>query len=177
MKVISLFGRQSQAQQFEQLLRPHMTRLYQAAYRLTLNQDAAEDLVQDLLAKLYPRTAELAAIESLWPWLKKALYREFVDGLRKQQRRPEPEADAESVLEQLESAADGPEQQLDQHRTAARLEHALEQLDTEQRTLIVMYLMEGYSLQELSELFGRPAETIKTRIRRARTRLKKILSI
>lgn len=177
MKVADLFARQAKAQQFETLLRPHMTGLYQAAYRLTLNPNDAEDLVQDLLVKLYPRTHELAAVDSLWPWLKKALYREFVDHLRKEQRRPVAAPDAEHEPDYLESSADGPEQALDREQLAARLEGALAQLEAEQRSLIIMHLVEGYSVQELGEIFARPAETIKTRLRRARARLKKILNL
>ncbi len=177
MNVINLFRGPAQAKQFEQLVRPHMTRLYQAAYRLTASPEGAEDLVQDLLVKLYPRTAELAEIDSLWPWLKKALYREFVDDLRKRQRRPEPSADDADDPDAMPGTTATPEQQLERGQQAEWLQQALAQLEPEHRALVIMHLVEGYSVQELSELFGMPVETIRTRLRRSRARLKKILAI
>ena len=53
--------------QFEQLVEPHLERLYKYAYRLTGQRDEAEDLVQDLLVKLYPRLEEMKQIDKLGP--------------------------------------------------------------------------------------------------------------
>src|ERR1051325_5944926 len=45
---------------FERLVRPHLDHLYKLAYRFTGATDRAEDLIQDLLVRVYPRGAELA---------------------------------------------------------------------------------------------------------------------
>lgn len=78
----------SAAGQFEQLLEPHLHHLYQLAYRFCNNQADAEDLVQDVVVKLLPRTGEMARIEKLRPWLAKVLYRQFVDRYRQNERSP-----------------------------------------------------------------------------------------
>ncbi len=67
---------------FEALLMPQLAQLHRLAYHYTGQQCDAEDLVQELLLKLYPRLKELQRVKKLRPWLAKALYRLFVDRCR-----------------------------------------------------------------------------------------------
>ena len=67
---------------FEELVRPHLERLYRLAYRFTGQVADAEDLLQDVLIKLYERRDELTSIEDLGPWLSRVLYNRFVDKQR-----------------------------------------------------------------------------------------------
>jgi len=73
---------------FEDLLRPQVEYLYRLAWRFTGSVADAEDLVQDVLIKLFPRTQELLEIEKLRPWLARVLYNQFVDSVRRQARSP-----------------------------------------------------------------------------------------
>ncbi len=81
------FRKDSHAQ-FEKLVSPHFNNLYKLAYRLTGQRDNAEDLVQDLLLKIYPRLEEMQGIDKLAAWLSRVLYRLFIDQYRQQQRQP-----------------------------------------------------------------------------------------
>src|SRR3970282_17205 len=58
-------GGRSAAQRFEALVRPHYAVLYRTAYRLTRSVHDAEDLVQEVCVRAYPRLDELAHVESL----------------------------------------------------------------------------------------------------------------
>src|SRR5947207_13761729 len=73
---------------FEGLLRPQVEYLYRLAWRFTGSVADAEDLVQDVLIKLFPRTRELLEIEKLRPWLARVLYNQYVDSVRKRARSP-----------------------------------------------------------------------------------------
>ena len=79
---------------FEDLLRPQVEYLYRLAWRFTGSVADAEDLVQDVLTKLFPRTQELLEIERLRPWLARVLYNQYVDSVRQRSRsyraRPTP---------------------------------------------------------------------------------------
>lgn len=160
---------------FESWVRPHIDTLYKTAYRLTGQQAAAEDLVQDLLVKLYPKTDELLTIDQPSSWLKKSLYREFVDHYRKHQRRPQFDHDKSAILEGQPADTDGPEQHNEKAETSRYLETALATLDPASRQLVIMHLVEEYTLPECSELMEIPIETLKTRLRRAKARLKNSL--
>ncbi len=162
---------------FETLLRPYIDDLYRLAYRFCNNRDDAEDLVQDVLVKLYPRMSELGTVDELKPWLSKVLYRQFIDGRRRQIRSPIV------LIEDLAAGADqdphgdpGPEQQLVNEQGVARAQGALNALSEEHHVLIVLYEVEGYTLPEMAQLLDIPIGTVKSRLHRARTHLQKILA-
>lgn len=160
---------------FEDLLRPHLEFLYRLAWRLTGNTADSEDLVQDLLLKLYPRTQDVAAVEALRPWLARVLYRRYVDFVRHRTRSPvisEPDAE---VLEQQPDERDNPEQSFERARLQAALLDALRQLNPEQRAVVVLHDIEGYRLEELEPVLEAPVGTLKSRLHRARSRLRSLL--
>src|SRR5574337_806976 len=91
------------AQRFDRMVRPHATALYRFAYRLARNRADAEDLVQDVLTKLYPRTDEMARVRDLKPWLLRVVYHQFVDELRRR-RRSAVEVSEMNLLEAADHA-------------------------------------------------------------------------
>ena len=172
---ISLFSRARGDQtSFEELLSPHMEPLYRTAYRLSGSQHDAEDLVQDLLIKLYPRHAELLKVESLRPWLMRVLYNLYIDSRRSEGRSP-IESGHDEMLDRQESGFDGPMQALHQGDLQQRIMQGLEQLGDDHRILLILHDIESYTLPEVSEILGVPVGTLKSRLHRSRAKLKKIL--
>jgi len=162
---------------FEELVAPHIDRLYRLAYRFSGSQHDAEDLVQELLVKLYPRIKELSKIEKLGPWLSKSLYHLFIDQARR--ATASPVALAEGLGIELEAAAcvnAGPDEHMVRQQRTAKLEKALFNLNYDQRTLIAMHDMEGYTLPELASMLDTPLGTLKSRLHRARAGLREQLS-
>lgn len=164
------------AGQFERLLRPHVEFLYRLAWRFSGSVADAEDLVQDVLLKLYPRAAEMATIEQLRPWLARVLYRQYVDLVRRRARSPEEQAEPEA-LEALTAPGDGPEGHAERGELRGRLLEALERLNPEQRAVVVMHEVEGYSLEELEPILEAPLGTLKSRLHRARQRLRELIGM
>src|SRR6266513_472020 len=165
---------------FEDLLRPQVEYLYRLAWRFTGSVADAEDLVQDVLLKLYPRTRELLDIERLRPWLAKVLYRQYIDFFRKRARSPLVELAADSEgeddpLDTLPALEDGPEDHAERSRLRERILAALERLSPEQRAVVTMHDVEGYSLEELETILETPLGTLKSRLHRARRRLRALL--
>jgi RNA polymerase sigma factor (sigma-70 family) len=166
----------AQAQRFDALLRPHVARLYRQAYRYTGRREDAEDLVQDLLTKLYPRTDELAGIDDLAPWLTRSLYHAFVDGLRRRSRTVEVSAVPDDGV--LDTVIDP---WANQHADVERLEQrqaladALDQLKPDHRAVVVLHLVEGYPLPELERLLDVQLGTLKSRLHRAKAQLRATL--
>lgn len=174
--LISLFRRNS-ADDFESMIAPHIERLYRLAYRFCGAVQPAEDLVQDLLLKLYPRKKELAQVEELSPWLARALYNLFIDSTRKENRSPLRGAVDVDVLVGMPSAIDGPEQDLDNTLIQRRLALALDKLVPEQRVLVSLHDIEGYTLQELETMLDTPIGTLKSRLHRGRQQLRNSLEM
>ncbi|AOV16346.1 hypothetical protein BJI67_04015 [Acidihalobacter aeolianus] len=167
---------------FEALMAPHVETLYRVAYRFTGHQEDAEDLVQDLLIKLYPKSAELASIDVLRPWLMRALYNLFVDGRRRHARSPHGHLDAHAeheedggctgVWDRIASDEAGPETSVEHGLLGQHIMEAMEALNEEQKAVLMLHDVEGYSLVELSETLDVPVGTLKSRLFRARRALK-----
>jgi RNA polymerase sigma factor (sigma-70 family) len=167
------------AEPFEVLLRPHLDQMYRLAYRLTGQRADAEDLVQDTLVKLYRRRDELSSIRELKPWLGRVLFNQFIDNKRGYGRQPlhlvdstiEPDTTAAPASARLE-----PDLASAREEARAELIQALAQLSEEHRVALVLHDVEGYKLKEIQELTGVPVGTVKSRLHRARGRLREILA-
>jgi RNA polymerase sigma-70 factor (ECF subfamily) len=167
-------GGRSAAQRFEALVRPHYTVLYRTAYRLTRSVHDAEDLVQEVCVRVYPRLDELAQLDNPRAWLLCVMQRMFIDLTRRYER-----AHVESIettrQESLVSQAPGLAEQTDEALQSRRLDQAWRRLDRDQRALLALHDIEGYSLAELTEMTGLKEGTLKSRLHRARVKLGKLL--
>ena len=172
------------ATEFERLLRPHVPALYRSAYRWTGAVDRAEDLVQQLLVRLYPRLAELRELDQVRSWALRVMYRIFVDELRRERSSPvrfgvEPDPDAELPDSEEEAWLDpgpGTMELVEQQLTQERLLRAWAQLGEEHRVVLSMHDIEDYTLPELARIMDIPLGTLKSRVHRARARLRELLS-
>jgi len=178
----SLRPRDPRAAEFDRLVREHIPALYRSAYRWTGAVDQAEDLVQELLTRLYPRLDELRAIDQVKPWAMRVMYRIFIDQLRRQRNSPvqfglesdfddESEHEDASIAEELE-----PDVLVDRELTQERIAAAWAQLSEEHRIVLSMHDIEEYSLVEIAAITDTPVGTLKSRVHRARTKLRDLLA-
>lgn len=167
---------------FSDQLRPHLDKLYRLAFRLTGTQSDAEDLLQDVLIKLYERRDELSSISDLEPWLGRVLYNRFIDDARKHARRRLTAIDPDS-LGAGSPACDcdcdqgQPDVVAETEFSIMQVKEALSALSIEHRTVLLMHDGEGYKLQEIQSITGVPVGTLKSRLHRARARLRGLLEI
>lgn len=167
---------------FEKLVRPHFDRLYRLAWRLTGQKSEAEDLFQELLIKAFGKLDDLVQIDEPGSWLSRVMYNLFIDERRRFARR------RMHTVEEGEMAGDGlaglpglpgPDNpEFDQRRfeRLKKLDAALSQLSDDHRVIVLLHDTEGYKLTEIQELIGIPVGTVKSRLHRARARLREILT-
>ena len=164
---------------FERLVRPHFDRLYRLAWRLTGSKAEAEDLFQELLVKAYGKLDDLAAIEQPGSWLSRVMYNLFIDEKRRFTRQRMRMVDEGQLgaggIEQF-AGHDDPVADNQRMEQILRLDAALQQLSDEHRIVVLLHDTEGYKLNEIQELTGTPVGTIKSRLHRARARLREILT-
>lgn len=175
MSIIKLWSRSKLADRFEILLKPFIPFLYQLAWRFTGTQADAEDLVQDLLSKLYPRQQELEKIENLRPWLARVLYRQYVDRLRMQTRTPVDLADTGSDPDEELDIPVPIQPDQEQTQLIAQIERLLPRLNDDQRLLLILHDVEGYTLNEIQSMTDTPTGTLKSRLNRARKKLRELM--
>jgi RNA polymerase sigma-70 factor (ECF subfamily) len=148
--------------------------MYRVAFRLTRSPHDAEDLAQEVCVRAYARLDEIEVLEQPRGWLLRVLYRLFVDSTRRYERRHVGSIDdvEDGVL-----AYEGPSpvEEAERALERRRLDAAWRHLDHEQRALLALHDVEGYSLAELMELTGAKEGTLKSRLHRARVRLGRLL--
>lgn len=171
--------KKQQRDPFETLLEGHLDTLHRLAYRFCGNRNDAEDLLQDLLVKLYPKTQQMQEIENLRPWLARSLYNLYVDWVRRRVRSPIQggEDELSVAIDEGGRAEPGLEQGIEQQQLRSQILEAMEQLNPDQRTLISFHDMEGYTLPELEIILETPIGTLKSRLHRARAKLREQLEM
>jgi len=164
---------------FEALVQPHFDRLYRLAFRLTGQKAEAEDLFQELLIKAYGKLDDLVAIDEPGSWLSRVMYNLFIDEQRRFARRRMHTVE-EGFLpgDGLEGfpGSDNPEANHRRYEQLKQLDAALAQLSDEHRVIVLLHDTEGYKLEEIHNLMGIPVGTVKSRLHRARARLREILT-
>jgi RNA polymerase sigma-70 factor (ECF subfamily) len=148
--------------------------MYRVAFRLTRSAHDAEDLAQEVCVRAFAHLADIERLEQPRGWLLRVLYRLFVDSMRRYERRHVGSIDDvdDHVL-----AYEGPSpvEEAERALERRRLDGAWRHLDHEQRSLLALHDVEGYSLAELMELTGLKEGTLKSRLHRARVRLGRLL--
>ena len=170
---------QEVSQVFDRIVRPHFDRLYRLAWRLAGAREEAEDLFQEVLIKAFGKLDQLLRIEEPGSWLARMMYNLFVDRHRRYSRQrlvvvDEGQAPGGSVLEF--AGEENPERDSQRMEQLEALENALSQLSEEHRIVVVLHDTDGYKLEEIQDLMGIPVGTVKSRLHRARARLRQILT-
>lgn len=142
-------------------------RLRRFGHALCGNRERGDDLVQTACVKALARLEQFQPGTRLDRWMFRIMHTSFLDDLRSQTRRRTDGGDA------LDALSDGGQ---DARRTEQRLlldkvRMAIAELPPDQRTVLVLVAIEGYSYKEAAEMVDVPVGTVMSRLARARARL------
>lgn len=164
---------------FNQLVMAYQGTAYNVAYRLTGNQDAAADACQDAFLKAYKAINQYQG-GSFKSWLMRIVTNTCYDHLRYKSRRPA--ASLEEITEnptsgsaKLVSNAERPEERVLRDELSDLIQLGINQLPEDQRIVLVLNDIQGFSYQEIAEVIEQPLGTVKSRLSRARQRLRDFL--
>jgi len=168
-------ARQRDGTAFRTIMQRHNRRLYRMARSVVLNDSEAEDVVQEAYVRAFINLDQFRGDSSLATWLSRIVLNEALGRLRR--RRPMVDL---GTIENSPSSQiiPFPAPQLDPERTIAQreiqrlVEHAIDALPDAFRIVLVARIIEDMSIEETAELFGLRAETVRTRLHRARALLK-----
>jgi RNA polymerase sigma factor (sigma-70 family) len=127
----------------------------------------------------------LKEVDNLRPWLARVLYRHFINDTKKYIRsRVKLAADLGtsgvqdgSLLDDRADTRPGPDEHLELEQGREELLAAWDQLSPDHRAVLALHDVEEYTAQELGEMLNCPVGTVKSRLHRARERLKDLLSM
>jgi len=164
---------------FNSLAALHERAVYTVAYRTLGNADAATDVTQDALLAAYQHVRSFRG-GSFRAWLARITVNKAYDALRASQRRRESSLDVTVPQEQQDApmdriADDDPEGVALQRELGHTLQVALQTLPLDQRTVVVLFDIQGYSYDEIAYIERTRVGTVKSRLSRARARLRDYL--
>ena len=161
---------------FAQLVRRHKDRLWAVALRTMRSREEAADALQEALISAARRARQYRGDAAVLTWLHRIVINACLDRLRRNKlRATEPLPDDPDRVLALEGGAD-PEREAALVEMRRDVIAALRQLNDDQRAALVLVDMEGYSVDEASEILGCAPGTIKSRCSRGRARLAPLLA-
>jgi RNA polymerase sigma-70 factor (ECF subfamily) len=163
---------------FREIVDRYQAKVYSIIYGILRNRNDAEDIAQQVFAKIYFSIKNFDFRSSLLTWIYKITVNECYDYLRKKRVRKlvyESDFSAEDTLmmENSQPATDhapAVDTQLAQRDVINKL---LSKISAEDRSLILLKEVEGHSVEELSQMTGLNENTIKVKLFRARQKLVK----
>jgi len=165
---------------FNSLVLRYQDRVYNLAYRILGDQAGAEDATQDafILAYRHIRTFHTG---SFYAWLYRIVTNVCYDALRYHKRRPAASLtglghDDDDAEFDIPAHDDGPETIVQRHELAAVLQWHIAALPIDQRMVLVLSDVQGLSDKEIADITHSNIGTVKSRLSRARAKLRQSLS-
>jgi RNA polymerase sigma-70 factor (ECF subfamily) len=167
---------------FNKLVIKYQRLAYSVAFRMLQNQDTAADAVQDSFVKAYRALSSFKG-GLFKSWLLRIVVNTCYDILRVQQRYtsepieddPGAESDESHSAHQLVDSSESPDSYVERMELSSYIELGIRNLPPDQRLVLVLCDIHGYSYEEIAEIAGFPMGTVKSRISRARAKLRDYL--
>ncbi len=163
---------------FREIVERYQSKVFSIIYGILRNRNDAEDIAQQVFAKVYFSIKNFDSRSSLLTWIYKITVNECYDYLRKKRVRKlvyesdftQEDSDRMSAAEPAVDGAAPVDTQLAQRDLLVKL---LGKIPEEERSLILLKEVEGHSVEELAQMTGMNENTIKVKLFRTRQKLLK----
>jgi RNA polymerase sigma-70 factor (ECF subfamily) len=162
---------------FRVLVERHSRPVFRLAYRLTGNQEDAEDVVQETFLRAYRRLERFESRSGFGTWIHRIAVNCAMDLLRQR-----PRHQTAAPLDNFDGAADvpdegaaGPERLAESAQIRAKLNRVLDELTPAERTAFMLRHFEGRSLAEIGRVLGLRTSATKHSIFRAVQKMRRAL--
>jgi RNA polymerase sigma factor (sigma-70 family) len=172
-------ARQGDVGSFNKLVLSHQSMVYNLAYRILGDQAAAADATQDAFISAFKGIGKFRG-GSFKSWLMRIVTNACYDQLRHKQRRPTASLDALLVsdpapIRPLTDPGESPEEYTLRQELSRVIQAGMGTLPPEQRVALILSDVQGLSYQEIAEVTGVSLGTVKSRLSRARGKLRDFL--
>lgn len=188
--LVENYKRTKDVNQFKSLVRRYQSRVYSAAVRILGNTEEAEEVVQDTFVKMHQNLDKFRNQAPFGAWVFKIAHNQCVDHMRSNRRKrgffllsfdpqstvneQEDSLDA-NVVGQFADGSPTPEQELDYDEQKEIIAASLRQLPENQRIVLVLHDVEGFSYQEIADIVGASIGTVRSRLHYGRIKLRELL--
>jgi RNA polymerase sigma-70 factor (ECF subfamily) len=168
--------------EFERLAQPHQREIFNAALRMTGHREDAEDLAQEAFVRAFTHLEQFEPGTNFRAWLFRILVTTYINQYRKKSRAPEMLAleDLTPTAEYLMSVdnsngLENPAEAVLATITDDEVQSALNSLPDEFRTVVILSDLQGLSYQEIADALQIPIGTVRSRLSRGRSQLRRKL--
>jgi RNA polymerase sigma-70 factor (ECF subfamily) len=163
---------------FREIVERYQAKVFSIIYGILRNRNDAEDIAQQVFAKIYLSIGKFDFRSSLLTWIYKITVNECYDYLRKKRvRKLVYESDfSDDDVRHMENSEQPAEKVRPVDTTLAQRDLIMKLLDKisdEERNLILLKEVEGHSVEERADMTGLNRNTIKVKLIRARQKLQK----
>jgi len=177
-------ARRGDVEAFNRLVLAHQSKAFNLAYRITGDGDSAADATQEAFLSAY-RSLNRYRGGSFRAWLLRIVTNACYDELRRRKRRPaesleemeeaSPTGDGVATEDVFFAANDGPEASAERAEVTRAIERCLLGLPSEFRTVVILADILALDYTEVASAMGSPVGTVRSRLARARARLRQCL--
>ena len=142
--------------------------MYNVGFRITGDEDEAQDVLQESFISAFKNLDKYRGDAAFGAWLKRIVINKAVNALNKKRHERIPDEEEWDVPEtEIEVPYDILE--------VDRVRKGIDQLPDGYRSVLSLYLIEGYDHQEIGEILGISESTSKSQLNRAKAKLKELL--
>ena len=176
------YSREEKERIFEEEFLPHIHSIFNFAFRITFNEDDAKDLVQETFLKAFRFMNSFAEGTNAKAWLFRILKNSFINEFRKLSKEP-TKVDYQEVetyynTDEVEgNIYHDLRVEAVQDMIGDEVSNALNMLDVDFRTVIILCDLEGFTYEEMAVILDIPIGTVRSRLHRARNLLKEKLGV
>lgn len=156
---------------WETLFRRYQLPLYVYVHELVHDEQGSLDVVQETFINAARHIGSLREDGKFGGWIFGIAHQKCVQRWRRQMREENALAEAGAEADQWEP---GPDELLIRQEEEEEFMRRLSQLSIEQRSVLLLYCLEEFSIQQIAEITGTAAGTVKSRLHYARRALKKL---
>jgi RNA polymerase sigma-70 factor (ECF subfamily) len=149
----------------------HHVRVYRFILRLVRNEATAEDLVSEVFLDVWRQAGKFEGRSAASTWMLSIARFKALSALRRKSEQELDDAMAETIVDD----ADDPQASLQKKDTGDVLRQAISTLSAEHREIIDLVYYHEKSVEEVAQIVGIPAATVKTRMFYARKKLGELL--
>jgi RNA polymerase sigma-70 factor (ECF subfamily) len=166
---------------FNELVLAYQDQVYNLAYRIMGDPASASDATQEAFISAYEHIDGFRGKypSSFKSWLMRIVSNACYDELRRRKRRPVTSIEDFELDEEanpaLVSDIEGPEAHAERQEMARVMQAGIQTLPGDQRVTLVLSDVQGFSYQEIAEMTDVPLGTVKSRLARARGKLRDYL--
>lgn len=163
---------------FNELVLAYQDRVYNLAYRIMGDPASASDATQEAFISAFENIKGFRGKypSSFKSWLMRIVSNACYDELRRRKRQPAASIEDFEIDEEanpaLISETEGPEEVAERGAMVRAIEAGIETLPPEQRVTLVLADVQGFSYEEVAEATDAPLGTVKSRLARARAKLR-----